>query len=298
MKLSYYIQRASFKLLSRTYWYNNVAFGDCAKFWKHRTFEMDVVNLGSSSGKAAFDYSAYPSLKAANWAMAPQTFVADLEILRNYCCFLKEGATVILPICPFSSLGGANDDLPDKYYTVLNIASIPNASFRRYRAQMQIKEKPWLYFPALPVDFLRNKIKRFKTTDIEIDANIRLNSWKKEFSILDFENELSIVNKDSFDDGISVLKKIFNFCKSHRYRVVVILPPVHEALSSKFTPSMKRKFIDAFVEKAIKDENVDFFDYFTDKRFTKEMFSDSFLLNKRGASLFTDIVLKDINIAQ
>lgn len=296
MKLSYYIQRASFRLLSRTYWYNNVAFGDCAKFWKHRTFDMDVVNLGSSSGKAAFDYSAYPLLKAANWAMAPQTFVADLEILRNYSCFLKEGATVILPICPFSSLGGANDDFPDKYYTVLNIASIPNASFRRYKAQMQIKEKPWLYFPALPIEFLHNKLKRFRKPNVEIDAQIRLSSWKKEFSILDFENELSIVNKDSYDDGISILKQIFDYCKSHHFNVVAVLPPVHEALSNEFTLGMKQKFIDAFIGEAIKGEDVAFLDYFTDKRFTGDMFNDSYLLNKKGARIFTDIVLKDIKL--
>lgn len=296
MKFSYYLQRVFFRLLSRTYWYNHVAFGDCAKFWKHRTFDMDVVNLGSSSGKAAFDYSAYPALKAANWAMAPQTFVADLEILRNYSCFLKEGATVIIPICPFSSLGGANDDFPDKYYTVLNIASIPNASFRRYKAQMQIKEKPWLFFPALPIDFLRNIIKRFRKIDIKDDAKIRLNSWKNEFSILDFDNELSIVNKDAFDDGVCVLKQIFNYCKSHHFNVVVVLPPVHEALSNKFTPMMKKKYIDSFISEAIKGEGVSFLDYFTDKRFTDDVFNDSYLLNKKGANKFTDIVLRDIKL--
>ena len=295
MKIGYYIQRAAFKILSRSYWYNHVAFSDCAKFWSHRTFGLDIVNLGSSSSVAAFDYSGHPELKAANWAMAPQTFMADYEILRNYASFLKKGATVIIPICPFSSLGGSNDDLADKYYTVLNIASIPHASYRRYTKQMQIRQQPWLYFPALPVDWLRSKIRRFRKPQYEQDARIRVNSWKKEFSIIDFDYELSLVNKDAFDDGVVLLKKILSYCKARDFKPVMVLPPVHQALSTLFTPAMRRKFIDSFVAQALEGEDkVAFLDYFEDKRFTSDMFADSFLLNKKGAVLFTDVVLKDI----
>lgn len=297
MNIGYYIKRAAYKILSRTYWYNNVAFADCSKFWTHRTFGLDVINLGSSSAKAAFDYSNYPQLKTANWAMAPQTFVADLEILRNYSCFLKENATVIIPICPLSSLGGSNDDLPDKYYTVLNIASMPHASFRRYNKQMQMREQPWLYYPALPIDWLRSKVHKHRKPQFEQDAQIRINSWKKEFSIIDFEYELSLINQDAFEDGVEILKRIIGFCKEKGYKPVVVLPPVHSALSTKFTPKMKDQFIDSFIGKVLPGEyGLKFLDYFSDKRFSSDMFADSFLLNKKGALVFTEIVLKDINV--
>lgn len=297
MNIGYYMQRAALKILSRSYWYNHVVFADCAKFWSHKTFNLDIVNLGSSSALAAFDYSGHPELKAANWAMAPQTFVADMEILRNYCSFLKKGASVVIPVCPLSCLGGSNDDLADKYYTILNIASIPHASFRRYKQQVQIRQQPWLFYPILPIDWLRNKIRRFHKPQYEQDAQIRINSWKKEFSIIDFDYDLSLVNKDAFDDGVLVLKKIFRFCKERNFQPILVLPPVHKTLSSYFTQTVRKKFIDNFIEQALKDEDdVLYLDYFMDERFSTKMFADSFLLNKKGAVLFTDIVLKDLNL--
>lgn len=92
-------------LIRRSYWYNNILFPDCKKFWSHNTFNLDVVNLGSNSGKYAFEYSE-EHVKAANWAMGPQTLLADFEILKNYCSYLKNDAVVIIPLCPFTCLGG------------------------------------------------------------------------------------------------------------------------------------------------------------------------------------------------
>ena len=137
------------KLVRKSYWYNHIEFADCAKFWNHRTFGMDVVNLGSTSALAAFDYSAYPQLKAANWAMAPQTSLADYEILRNYSCYLREGATVIIPLCPFTCLGGSKDYFSDKYYTVLDIASIPHASYIKKQLVMERENNPFIYYPFM-----------------------------------------------------------------------------------------------------------------------------------------------------
>lgn len=279
----------------RSYWYNHTVFGDCSKFWGHRTFDMDVVNLGSSSALAAFDYSEYPKLKAANWAMAPQSFVADYEILKNYSCYLRPGATVIIPICPFSCLGGSNNDLPDKYYTVLNIASMPHASFRRQQEQQRIRQHPWSYIPFVQLLSINHKKKDMEIAFFQNDATNRMEGWKKEFSIMSFDYPLSILNKDAYEDGVILLSDMINYCKERGYKPVLVLPPVHKTLSSCFTPQMKTKCVDSFVGKVL-PEDVFFLDYFTDDRFTDAMFSNSFLLNSKGASLFTKICLTDIKI--
>ncbi|MFK2344631.1 hypothetical protein ACIXNK_10290 [Bacteroides fragilis] len=92
-------------LLRRSYWVNEVVFPDCKKFWNHNTYGLELVNLGSSSAKYGFNYDGV-DIKAANWAMAPQTFVGDYAILSNYSSYLKPGATILISFCPFSSLGG------------------------------------------------------------------------------------------------------------------------------------------------------------------------------------------------
>ena len=293
MSISGMIQRVLNKLARESYWYNHIAFGDCRKFWSCGTFDLDVVNLGSSSSVAAFDYSGHPELKTANWAMAPQTLVADFEILRNYSCYLKKGATVIIPMCPFSCLGGSNDDLADKYYTVLNIASMPHASYRRQQHQMQMKNNPWRYYPLAELLKRKPKKKNVDKNSFETDAKMRMESWRKEFSIIRFSDPLSLVNKDAYSDGAALLSQMVTYCKERELKPVFAMPPVSEAMRRQFTPEMKLLFIDGFVKKGVGD-NAKFLDYFTDARFTDDCFQNSFIMNDFGARKFTEVLLKDV----
>lgn len=297
MSISGMIQRVLNKLARDSYWYNHIAFGDCRKFWLHRTFDLDVVNLGSSSSVAAFDYSGHPELKAANWAMTPQTLVADFEILRNYSCYLKKGATVIIPLCPFSSLGGSNDDLADKYYTVLNIASMPHTSYRRQQQQMQMKNNPWRYYPLAQLITRKPKVSNLDAAAFEADAKMRMESWRKEFSMIRFTVPLSLVNQDAFHDGAKILGQMVDYCIEREYRPVVVMPPVSEAMRNRFTPEMKKLFIDDFVKEGTGEKAV-FFDYFEDGRFDVAYFQNSFMLNAEGAKKFTDVVLKDAEVVR
>lgn len=291
------IRRVLNAFVHRSYWYKNIEFADCAKFWNHRIFGMDVINLGSSSALAAFNYSAYPQLKAANWAMAPQTTLADYEILRNYCCYLREGATVIIPLCPFTCFGGSKDYLADKYYTVLDIASIPHASYIKKQQMTERKQNPILYYPLMQLLTRKPKQKQ-KVWDEESllkDAKMRMESWRKEFSVNRFSDPLSLVNQDLYDDTAAILKKMVNFCAERNFNPILVMPPVTKALQSLFYDDLKQLCIDDFVLKAV-GKNVKFLNFFDDERFTNDHFQNSFLLNAIGAKLFTEVVLKEINL--
>ena len=289
------VKRVLNALVRRSYWYNNIEFADCAKFWKHNTFNLDVVNLGSSSALAALDYSDYPHLKAANWAMSPQTTLADYEVLRNYSCYLRKGATVIIPLCPFTCIGGSKDYFADKYYTVLDIASIPHASYIKKQQVMERKQNPILYYPLMQL-FTRKSKKYYALMDEESlvkDAKMRMESWRKEFSINRFSDPFSLVNRDAYDDTAAILKKMISFCIERNYRPVMVMPPVTKALQSQFTNELKLLCIDDFVTKAV-GKDIKFLDLFADERFTNEHFQNSFMLNMAGAKLFTDVVMKEI----
>lgn len=279
------------RFVRKSYWYNNIAFADCAKFWNQNEFGLDLVNLGSSSARSAFKYEG-TGLKARNWAMAPQTFVGDLEILRNYSCYLKEDATVIIPICPFSCLGGYNLDLPEKYYTILNIASIPHASYVRRQNTLSIMRNP---ISAYPLIQLVTRHKNNVCQDYAKDAQMRMDAWKHEFSIMRWENPLSILNKDAYNDSANTLSEIINYCKSHHFKPVIVLPPVTKELSSMFSQEMKKQFIVDFVKTA--SDPVLFLNYMDCTDFKDySLYENSFILNTKGGSLFTERVLKDINL--
>lgn len=283
------IKKIANKLIKKSYWYNNIMFADCSKFWNEQEFGLEVVNLGSTSACYAFNYDGL-GMKARNWAMAPQSFVGDLEILRNYSCFLKEGASVIIPICPFSCLGGFNLDLPDKYYTILNIASIPRASYTRKQNIMSIMQNPISAFPLIHLFSCR---KQERCVDFERDALNRMKSWKHEFSIINWEYPLTLINQDAYNDSTRILSEILVYCFAHQYKPVIVLPPMSKELSSKFTRHMRRLFIKDFVERV--DPSVKFLDYMDCSVFeNKKLFSNSFMLNVEGAKLFTSKVLKDI----
>lgn len=289
-------------IIRRGYWYNNVLFSDCAKFWKQNTFNLDIVNTGSTSGKFAFNYDCLP-VKAANWAMGPQTFMADLEILRNYSSFLKpDGATVLIPLCPFSCLGGSCLYMPDKYYSILNMASIP---YGNYKKAIEVKDKqrsPLMHYPlmAIPRDikylFVKDNKEYMDENKMRDNADNMMKGWMFEFSIIDFKDELILKNKDAYEDSVKALSDIIDFCTERSFRPVIVLPPVTKFLAEKFTPDMLNLFVYNFVEKANK-QSVTFLDYWNDPEFSDpKLYRSAFFLNSNGARKFTERVLRDLKV--
>lgn len=267
-------------------------FPDCSKFWNHNTFDLDVVNLGSTNAKYAFDYTSL-GYKTANWAMSPQTLLQDYEILRNYFCYIRKGGYVILPLCPFSSLGGGYTYFPDKYYTILNISSIPGASFIKQQEVFNRRTNLIYNYPLVQLPKLFSKPRESGCNSLAIDAQTRIQNWKHEFSIDKLDAELSLVNRDSFIEGVKILSNTISFCKSRDLIPVLVLPPVSSDLRAFFTHPVMQKYVYNFVN-AIDIEGVQFLDYFMDSTFSDKYFLDSFRLNSEGAKLFTSIVIKQL----
>ena len=283
----------------RTPWFNDVLFPDCRKFWNQRDMGLEVVNLGSSSAKYGLDYDGL-GLKAANWAMQPQSFVGDLAILANYCSYLKPSATVIIPLCPFSLLGGGNDDLADKYYSVIRFISMPHASLRKRQYIQDLRNHPLKYYPLFEMlrDFVHlfRRKKEIVVTDFEADANRWIESWKKEFSLYDLHYPLALVNQDRFEDSVVALSRLLQFCKDHGYNPVLVLPPMSKNLSSKLGDGFKQQYIYDFVEKA-NIVGAPFLNYLDNQEFEgDENYRNAYLIGREGAKKFTKQVLRDLGI--
>lgn len=96
--------------IKKSVWYNSLFVGadgetypDNNWYRKHNERNFDLINLGSSGGKWAFDYSDF-DIKAMNWAQQPQTLLEDFNLLRNYHSILKKGGVVLITIMPFTGL--------------------------------------------------------------------------------------------------------------------------------------------------------------------------------------------------
>jgi len=290
-------------LIRRGYWYDNVFLPDTRKFVVYNTFNTKVVNLGSTSSVAAFDYSSM-NIKAANWALRRNPLAGDWAVLRNYSSYLdSKGSTVIIPLCPFSTLAGSYEPFEDRYYSILYPSTIPSYSYvHNVQAQDKIKN-PIRYYPwnGLFID-LWNSIsyrggKSLSEEKMEIDAQNRVNSWLHEFALASFSSPLILWNRDNIKEALHILSDIINYCKELNAVPAIVVPPVYKSLSKRI-PAAARSLLFDDVQRLAKEKGVSFYNYIDDAQFTgnRLFFKDSYILNTKGAKEFTKRVLTDLKL--
>lgn len=301
------IRNLILKAVRNSDWYKKELFQDCEKFWNQSDFNLEVVNLGSTSAVRAFDYEGLP-LKAANWALSRNYLFGDKAILENYSSYLSEkGSTVIIPLCAFSSLSGSYTYLDDRYYTILYPSSIPGFSKNRQMAIRELQSNPLPHYPMwqLYLDIrkkLTSLIRKSKPSipsGVVLDRNASqwVSDWKREFSLKDFISPLTLINQDAVKDAIGLLNDIITFCKEHNHRPILVFPPMHRSLSAKFSAEARELLIGSMV-KALDNRDVKFLDYMDDAEFADDasLFENAYLMNAKGAKQFTKRVMKDVGL--
>ena len=289
------------KLTKRTNWYND-KIGDGAKFCKMIPLNVDICNLGSNSGKFAFDYEN-TGLKGENWALGPQTLSYDFRVLKNYFSYLKEGAVVLIPLCPFS---GCIRDFEDdkynyKYYSFLHPILILNYSNLTSEKIMRFVNKPFQVSPLKSIlrilrDIPAESNKVMDDESLEVDASNYINNWKQQFTISDLDAPVSEKNKECLSSNINLLKEMISFCIVRNLKPVIVIPPITMALNTKLSKVFRENYICSFI-KAANVNQVMFLNYLDDKRFVdSNLFFNSFYLNLKGRKMFTKQVLKDLEL--
>lgn len=302
MNLKNKIKNKIINYIKKGYWFNNILFPDCQRFWQYNTFNTDVINLGSTSAMNAFCYEGL-SIKGANFALGANPLLGDLEIIRNYISYLKPNGSVIISLCPFSSLAGSYNTFDDRYYTLLYPSSIPNFSLRNQQKVKDMMAHPHCYYPLYYIIkdiLLKFKRKRYGLRSEEWmaqDADNWIKNWMFEFSINSFSDPLSLKNKDGIKDAIQILNDMISFCCERNVRPVIVIPPIFNTLSQKFTSDIRKLIIEPLIE-GLNNKDVYYFNYMDDPDFTNDLnlFQNSFLLNKKGAKLFTKKILKDLKL--
>lgn len=280
-------------------------------FAPRAAFDLQVVNLGSTSGVCAFDYSGLP-VHAENWALRQNPLAADVAILENYSSFLSaKGATVIIPLCPFSALSGSYAYQEDHYYTILSPRSLPAFSRKRQMKILSVRDNPLAHYPLIEVvramksrllrlvRLSRSERSQLICADFEADADQWLRNWFFEFGLTDFSTPLSLINRDGIEDAVMHLKKMMDFCRERGHRPVLVIPPMHRSLAQKFTHEARGLLIDSLTSQ-LSVEPVVFLNYMDHPEFTadKSLFQSSFLLNSVGAKKFTYRMLVDLGLLE
>jgi hypothetical protein len=292
------------QLVQRTNWYKN-QLADGLKFRKQILFDLDICNLGSNAGKFAFSYAG-TGLKGENWAVGPQTLSYDFRVLKNYSSYLKDGATVIITLCPFSGcVRDYEDDATNhKYYSFLHPILILNYSQSTKTRVIRFVNAP---FQSSPLTATRRLMKDVPAANdillsansmdvesLEKDANSCLDSWKMEFSVSDLDAPVSEQNRECIAYNTNLLTDMISFCLERRLKPVIVIPPVTNVLNLAFSRTFHENYIYSLISNP-NTHQVPFLNYLDDARFSdNRLFLNSLLLNAQGRKMFTAVVLNDL----
>lgn len=303
-------------ILKRTQWYRNM-FVDYdyqiypGNVWyrEHDERNFDIVALGSSSAKWAFDFES-AGVKGMNWANQPQTLQEDYNLLRHYHSILHKGSYVIITIMPFSGLNKTTGLMDAMKYVRLDYQG-EAIQPHMYKRACRLAQYPILFGkPAIKalIRYVLGKESKYNRSalamlehspmtmeQLEANALSFVNGWKKQFGISDFEAPLTPINQDGRNYRISLMRELIDFCIERGYKPVYLIPPVTEHLSKYYTPKFEKLYVYDFITQV--DRNIPLYDYSKAVELTKNnLYFNSFFMNKMGRQVFTKRVLADLGL--
>lgn len=303
-------------LLKKTQWYRNM-FVDFdyqiypGNVWyrEHNERNFDIVALGSSGAKWAFDFES-TGVKGMNWANQPQTLQEDYNLLRHYHSILHKGSYVIITIMPFSGLNKATGLMDAIKYVRLDYHGEAIQPYM-YEKARKYAQYPILFGKSAIKGLLRyllgkeSKTDRFASAQVDnnpmtseqLDANALgfINGWKKQFSISDFEAPLTPKNQEGRNYRINLMRELVDFCIERSYRPIYVIPPVTNHLSRYYTPQFESTYVYDFLKQV--DRDIPLLDYSkVDNLKQDDLYFNSFFMNAKGRKFFTAKVLEDIKL--
>ena len=302
-------------ILYKTNWYksffvdlNHETYPDNNWYRTHDERNFDIINLGSSSAKWAFNYSD-TTVKGMNWAQQPQTLVEDFNLLRHYHSILRKGGYVIITIMPFTSLNKDTNVFDAIKYLKIDTQGEPIQPHKIEVAQ-KYAEYPILmkksavkalikYFLGLDSNINSSASQLdynpMTTEDLEMDAFNWVNNWKKQFEIADFDAPLTIKNKSDRNYRIKIMRELIDFSIERGYNPIYVIPPITKHLSQYYTSKFEDTYIYSYLSEV--DRDIPVLDYSKDESLMNDdLYFNSFFLNKQGSKQFTNKVLKDIKL--
>lgn len=288
--------------------YNHTIYPDNVWYREHDDRNFDIVSLGSSSGKWAYDWNTV-GVKGMNWAQQPQTLIDDFRLLKNFHSILKKNGTVIITIMPFTGLNkvtGVMDTfkyLETLYWDVVkDMPCLEEA--QRLRSYPILFGKPAIKAAVRHILGREKSVRDWRLDaeenpmtqeELERDAQGWMAGWAKQFGIKDFDGELTPQNREGRKVRINLMRDMVDFCLERAYRPVYVIPPVTTSLLRRYSEGFRQRYFYDFLDEIGRD--IKLFDYLDEREFLdNDLYFNSFFLNKHGRELFTRRVLRDVGI--
>lgn len=303
-KIPYWLITPINDQVKKTWWYRNQLDNSNrypTNSWYRlnldRNYEMACI--GSSNAYYAYKFSD-SDVKGMNWADKPRSLELSFKILKNFFSIIKKDGIIIISLGPFSGIKApwSGNKEEDRLYGIL--APELFTDFRQTSRRMSF---PIIAHPKTSIIKLikddhkadRYEIKQLKSKEEYLsDADKWITLWKREFGIESLECEIPMHLHSSLSERENLMVEIIKFCKERDLNPIVILPPVHQALSHHFTQTFKDRYLESILK--ISEQNgATIIDMLNDEGYEDDDFYNSFFLNPKGSRKFMENLNKRIH---
>ena len=301
------------KLIRHTNWWKNQYVG-ITQFVSNSGYRdniirnYDIINLGSNPARFAFFYEG---VKGQSWATGSQGSDMDLEILKYYHSYVKEGGTILIPIMPFTAISPFLKERPDywgvQYYSKFaqildssQVASLPYKkevqTYLRYPMLIDKSSVFSLVLDSVPDSRYTIDEQPMMSLELQQDASNWIKMWQKEFGLRELTDVLAEKWNTYYQEAINLNRQIVSFCLERNLKPVFICVPMTKHLSDLFPSSFWNYMVTDFVRQ-VNEHCVPFLDYTFDLKFQDDnLYMNSYFLNMRGRKQFTHQVLVDLGL--
>jgi len=268
---------------------------DMEKFY-HVPDNLEIVNLGSSHGLYAFDWSQ-EQINGFNFSLVSQDFYYDLKLLERFSNHLVENAIVLIPVSYFSFDTDREDKEGEfqkrngRYYSLLPPEEIYGFTIRDYLKNYLL--------PILSAGEKLTAIISEHTPENNLtkDFNVYEYSQLTEKGIERAQRHLSLISKKHFQENKKYLEELIEFSKDKGFEPILITTPTTEWYFGNFSDEFLDEF-SSLVHSIAADYRIPYLDYSQDQYFRRkpELFLDTDHLNMTGRKIFTRRVIDDLRL--
>ncbi len=310
--LSYWLLDLFCVPIKKTSWYRRkfILPNDCeyptrAWHFKNESRNFDLVVLGSTGAKWAFDFSVC-RLKCMNWAQQPQYLQNDFRVLKNYHSILRHGGHVIVTLMPYSFL--YFDDTLDETVRYTKILDGTLLNHKYLATAYRLARFPIFYgigslkaivkeiLTKVKSVFQKSLVNATPYVDMRHESLCLLRWWARQFNHV--TPDIPIVGHlaELRSRQAHILRDIIDFCKVREYKVAIVILPIAHTLKALLPSQFTKDMIYPFIEEI--GESVSLYDYLCDETFSNDtLFSSPLVMNEIGRKLFTTRLIADLGLS-
>lgn len=278
--------------------YQNMEINDETFKFQSLPEKIEIAVLGASHGRDALDFTLYTQ-ETFNFALSSQTPRYDVRMLCEYGDRLGENAIVVSTVSPmFMYFTEPEDSFIQKqkrYYRVLSPQNIIDCDFERWCMGR---------FSTVLTENVNTVIGAFLKPPKLATPQDPLQNFCVEQSVID--EEIERIKRDHIAPTAATFptpdplmycayEEIAQLCKENGWRLVWVTPPYTQDYLDCFADDFFPEFYRRMSELSQKYD-IPYLDFSHDPRFTTDysLFRNIDHLNGKGQTLFTDIVMQDI----